>query len=181
MRATPGSRATGGAAGAGAGKPVRRAVRPTPVEPILRRPIGRDTAPLVELYVRARRSYYEGHLPEAELAEWAEGLRAKGLDYDRRDRLWTCAEVAGVPAGFALVSFDGELLQLQVDPPHWGTGVGRALHDAALDDLRGADNTTAWLHVFAPNTRARAFYTRLGWRDVGPAEHDHRRMELDLG
>ncbi|ACU35164.1 hypothetical protein Amir_1212 [Actinosynnema mirum DSM 43827] len=114
------------------------AVRPTPVEPILRRPIGRDTAPLVELYARARRSCYEGHLPEAELVEWSEGLRAEGLDHDRPDRLWTCAEVGGVPAGFALVSFDGGLLQLQVDPPHRGAG-------------------------------------------VGPAEHDHRRMELDLG
>ncbi|AXX28543.1 hypothetical protein KCV87_14380 [Actinosynnema pretiosum subsp. pretiosum] len=85
------------------------------MEPILRRPIGRDTAPLVELYARARRSCYEGHLPEAELVEWSEGLRAEGLDHDRPDRLWTCAEVGGVPAG------------------------------------------------------------------VGPAEHDHRRMELDLG
>jgi hypothetical protein len=38
--------------------------------------------------------------------------------------------------------------------------------------LRAAGHARAWLAVVAGNARARRFYERLGWTDVGPFEHD---------
>ncbi|ROP37868.1 GNAT family N-acetyltransferase [Saccharothrix texasensis] len=145
----------------------------------VRPPGAEDEWPLVDVYVKARRSYYEGHLPEAELAEWERSARAGGLTFDRPDRVWLCAELDHVVAGFALVTPSGELLQLQVDPACWGNGVGRALHEAAVGALRDLGVTTAHLDVFAENHRAQRFYTARGWRVTG-REETHLRMALEL-
>lgn len=145
----------------------------------VRPPRVEDSRPLVEVHVKARRSYYDGHVPEAELAEWERSARAGGYAFDRPDRVWLCAELDHVLAGFALVTPGGELLQLQVDPACWGRGVGHALHREAVDALRGLGVTTAHLDVFAPNERARRFYRDRGWLEVG-REDTHVRMALDL-
>lgn len=145
----------------------------------VRPPRAEDLAPLVEVHVKARRSYYEGHLPEAELAEWERAVRARGYDLAKPDRVWLCAELDHVLAGFALVTPGGELLQLQVDPACWGNGVGHALHEAATHALRDLGVTTARLDVFAENRRAQRFYTAHGWREDG-RDGDHVRMALDL-
>ncbi|WP_051764382.1 GNAT family N-acetyltransferase [Saccharothrix syringae] len=148
----------------------------------VRAPRADDRWPLVDVHVRARRSYYEGYLPEEELADWERAIRATGYDFTRPGRVWLCADLDGGPVGFALVTPDGELLQLQVDPAHWGRGVGHALHEAALAELRGLGLTTARLDVFAGNERARAFYTAHGWREVGRTDEApaHVRMARDL-
>ncbi|WP_051771954.1 GNAT family N-acetyltransferase [Saccharothrix sp. NRRL B-16314] len=145
----------------------------------VRTPRAEDVGPLVEVYVKARRSYYEGHLPEAELAEWERTARAKVYDFAKPGTVWLCAELDGEFAGFALITPDGELWQLQVDPARWGNGVGRSLHDAAMDALRDLGVTTATLDVFVENTRAIRFYTASGWRETG-REDTHVRMALDL-
>lgn len=145
----------------------------------VRTPRAEDVGPLVEVYVKARRSYYEGHLPEAELAEWERTARAKVYDFAKPGPVWLCAELDGEFAGFALITPDGELWQLQVDPARWGNGVGRSLHDAAMDALRDLGVTTATLDVFVENARAIRFYTAKGWRETG-REDTHVRMALDL-
>ncbi|MEU4741478.1 GNAT family N-acetyltransferase [Actinosynnema sp. NPDC023658] len=145
----------------------------------VRPPRADDEWPLVGIHVKARRSYYEGHLPEAELAEWERSTRAAGYSFDKPGRVWLCADLDGVLAGFALVTPGGELLQLQVDPVSWGKGVGHALHDAAVAALRDLGVTTAHLDVFAENHRARRFYARHGWREAG-REDTHVRMALEL-
>ncbi|MDU0290805.1 GNAT family N-acetyltransferase [Saccharothrix longispora] len=141
-----------------------------------------DGGRLVDVFVDARRSYYEGHLPEEELADWESRVRAAPYDFTRPGRTWLVAELDGELVGFALVTADGDLLQLQVDPAHWGRGVGHALHDAAADALRGHGVTTAHLEVFTPNERARAFYTAHGRREVGRSDEfpPHVRMALDV-
>ncbi|MFD1147337.1 GNAT family N-acetyltransferase [Saccharothrix hoggarensis] len=145
----------------------------------VRAPGAEDKSPLVDIYVKARRSYYEGHLPEEELAEWERSMRAHDLDFARPGRTWLCADLDGDLAGFALVTSDGELGQLQVDPARWGRGAGLALHTAAMNALRDQGLTTARLDVFAQNHRARRFYTARGWREVRRDE-THVRMALDL-
>jgi ribosomal protein S18 acetylase RimI-like enzyme len=60
----------------------------------------------------------------------------------------------------------GELYSLYLDPRRWGTGVGRALHDGALDVLATSGFTSATLWVLGTNARARAFYHRRGWVQV---------------
>ncbi|WP_367131315.1 N-acetyltransferase family protein [Saccharothrix sp. HUAS TT1] len=145
----------------------------------VRPPRAEDVRPLVEVHVRARRSYYEGHLPEEELAEWEAAVRADGYAFDKPGAVWLCAELDGGFAGFALVNARGELLQLQVDPARWGNGVGHALHDAATAALRERGVTTAHLDVFVQNHRAQRFYTAHGRREVG-RDDTHVRMALEL-
>ncbi|XVS65852.1 N-acetyltransferase family protein [Actinosynnema sp. CA-299493] len=146
----------------------------------VRPPRADDLAPLVEVYVRARRSYYDGHLPEEELAEWERSARSLGDDiFDQPGRVWLCADLDHEFAGFAQVRAGGELGLLHVAPARWGNGVGLALHDAAVDALRDLGVTTARLDVFAHNHRARRFYLARGWREVGRDE-SHLRMALEL-
>jgi GNAT superfamily N-acetyltransferase len=53
---------------------------------------------------------------------------------------------------------------LYVDPGHWGRGIGRALHDAALAHLRGGGHRIVALWVLEANVRARSMYERWGWQ-----------------
>ncbi|MGW1378310.1 N-acetyltransferase family protein [Streptomyces sp. NPDC002446] len=77
-----------------------------------------------------------------------------------------------------------ELHQLHVDPAHWGTGVGRALHTACLHAWRTAGFARAVLDVRWHNHRARGFYSGLGWHadpDRRPApDATHLTLRLDL-
>jgi putative acetyltransferase len=52
-----------------------------------------------------------------------------------------------------------------VRPEHWGTGVARELHDAALAELADCPEVKLW--VLEENHRARRFYEREGWRSNG--------------
>lgn len=146
-----------------------------------------DSDAVVDIHVRARRSYYEGFLPEADLSGWEESIRKTGYAelFDRPDRVWLCAELEGQVVGFALVTTGDapELLQIHVHPDHWRKGVGEALHDACVEVWRQEAVPAAHLEVFEPNARARSFYAKLGWREVRYAEAGdppHVRLELAL-
>jgi GNAT superfamily N-acetyltransferase len=82
------------------------------------------------------------------------------------------AEVAGRLAGFVLhgpsrdddaAATTGEIWALYVDPDRWRAGVGRALVDAALDDLRrrGFRESSVW--TLAESPRNLRFYEALGF------------------
>jgi ribosomal protein S18 acetylase RimI-like enzyme len=61
---------------------------------------------------------------------------------------------------------DGDVLQsLHVDPSRWNEGVGTKLLTSAEEEIaRG--HRLARLEVRSFNERARAFYSRHGWREV---------------
>ena len=69
----------------------------------------------------------------------------------------------------------GELRALYVHPDHWRQGVGAALAENALDQLRASGFSDATLWSFRDNARANAFYERLGFRPDGTSR---RRDEL---
>ncbi len=58
----------------------------------------------------------------------------------------------------------GHLSRLYVDPPRWGTGIGRTLYECGMTHLRAQNLRTATLWVLEANVHARAWYERLGWR-----------------
>ncbi|MDX6258790.1 MAG: hypothetical protein QOH84_478 [Kribbellaceae bacterium] len=70
---------------------------------------------------------------------------------------------AGVGPERTGVANAGELYALFVHPQAWGTGVGRALTDAAVGDLREAGCETVCLWVLEANERGLAFYRRYGF------------------
>jgi GNAT superfamily N-acetyltransferase len=64
-------------------------------------------------------------------------------------------------------AYTGEIMRLYTHPRGWGRGAGQALLDCALDALRAAGLTQAWLNTEERNVRARRFYERHGWRRDG--------------
>jgi predicted N-acetyltransferase YhbS len=81
----------------------------------------------------------------------------------------TVAEMEGHIAGFSVVRrHDGytELAGLFVEPELWGSGVGRALVDAATHEARQSGHA---LLVIA-GAEARGFYERCGFSHEGPAQ-----------
>jgi putative acetyltransferase len=72
-----------------------------------------------------------------------------------------------VVTGFVVVVED-EVEQIYVESSARGTGVATALLRRAEDEIRAGGHSRAWLAVVAGNGRARAFYERQGWQDIGP-------------
>jgi ribosomal protein S18 acetylase RimI-like enzyme len=69
-----------------------------------------------------------------------------------------------------------KLFQFHVDPDHWRSGIGTALHTACREQWRADGRRTAVLDVHTDNRRAQAFYTRQGWvpdPEHPPADGDH--------
>jgi ribosomal protein S18 acetylase RimI-like enzyme len=93
---------------------------------------------------------------------------------------------AGVGPERSGVASAGELYALFVHPDAWGTGVGRALTDAAVGDLRAAGCDTVCLWVLEANERARAFYERYGFTQTSDRAYSslgrlpELRLLLDL-
>lgn len=61
-----------------------------------------------------------------------------------------------------------ELRQLYVLKPWHGTGVAAELMTWVIDTARGAEAQDLYLSVFTDNHRARRFYGRYGFEEVGP-------------
>lgn len=87
------------------------------------------------------------------------------------------AEVAGQPAGYVKLG----PLKLPVQPTgpamlvdqfyvlkdHHGSGIARKLMDWAIDEARRRGSGALYLTVYIDNRRARRFYDRYGFQDVG--------------
>ncbi|MCY1003867.1 GNAT family N-acetyltransferase [Myxococcus sp. MISCRS1] len=140
-----------------------------------------DAATLTELGERTFRDTFAAeNTPEnveAFLAShYSRALQEEELREPRN--LYLLAEVDGVPAGFALLC-DGarepsvraerpvNLSRLYVDRAFLGAKVGAALMRRCLDDARRRGHDVLWLGVWERNTRARAFYARWGFIEVG--------------
>jgi ribosomal protein S18 acetylase RimI-like enzyme len=60
-----------------------------------------------------------------------------------------------------------EVQRIYVDRPWHGRGVAQALMAAMLEHARNGGADRVWLGVWEQNLRARAFYRRAGFADVG--------------
>jgi [ribosomal protein S18]-alanine N-acetyltransferase len=87
-------------------------------------------------------------------------------------------EVAGYVVAW-FVADQGEIGNLAVSPNGWGTGIGRALLDAALaeGDRRGA--VAVYLEVRISNARARRLYGSRGFEEVGRRRGYYRHPDED--
>jgi len=85
-----------------------------------------------------------------------------------RDARAYLARLAGRPAGtvstFVDAGGNGWIQKLYVHPDAQHRGVGRALHDRMLDDLRERGCHEANLWVLAANSSAIRHYRRWGWQ-----------------
>jgi ribosomal protein S18 acetylase RimI-like enzyme len=140
-----------------------------------------DAPAIADVHVRAWRAAYAGLVPAPMLARLSVANREAGW----RDIIATGEETTRVllatngpsVAGFcalALPSRDedagpdtAELSAFYVDPDRWRGGIGRALLDTALAQLRSAGWEEVTLWVLAANHPARAFYATLGFTTDG--------------
>lgn len=92
--------------------------------------------------------------------------------------LWRIAEAAGEPVGYAKLRPWGapapdaapgalELQQIYVTAQWHGKGVASELMDWGVSAARQLDATELYLTVFDHNERAKAFYSKCGFSEVG--------------
>ncbi len=137
-----------------------------------------DARAIAEVHVRAWRAAYQAIVPAELLDDLSVSLREDGwrsILSDPEPVAFTllAEDPDGAVAGFcsiALPSRDedagertAEIAAVYVDPSRWGSGVGRALLEQALERLRAEGWSEATLWVFRRNAQGRAFYARLGF------------------
>jgi ribosomal protein S18 acetylase RimI-like enzyme len=136
-----------------------------------------DAPAMGQLVVRAWQAAYRGHMPD----DYLDGLRAEDraagwaryLERARPRGAVLVVEQDGQVTGFVNLGpaedppGAGEVYAINVDPAAWGTGAGRALLQAAQDELArlGFDELVLW--VLPGNARARRFYELAGWAADG--------------
>lgn len=150
---------------------------------LIREAVEADANAMGHLHVRAWQSAYRGVMPD----EYLDGLQA-----DDRVAMWQgritrtdlppilVAVVADEVVGFAVFGDErppsasasasasrGELYAMNLDPAHWGKGIGRVLLRQVTKALVAMGNTEAVLWVVPENERARALYESEGWVSDG--------------
>ncbi|MBR7837683.1 GNAT family N-acetyltransferase [Actinospica durhamensis] len=148
---------------------------------LIREPVASDAPQLGRAHAAAWHAAYTGMMPASVLENVTTASRTRmwerviAVPRAEREHI-AVAEVDGVAVGFAWTSVCrdegspeglGELQAINLDPGHWGTGVGGALLEAAHDALARAGFTEAILWVLPGNARARRFYEARGWHSDG--------------
>jgi GNAT superfamily N-acetyltransferase len=135
------------------------------------RPVVREDGPaLARLEVRAWRWAYVDFVDDANMIT-VEGRERRWRE-EPIDGAWVKDDGSGI-AGVVQVGPDprlpetGRLRGLYVEPAAQGAGLGTALYEHALAELRRAAHPRAVLWVFEANGHARGFYERRGWREDG--------------
>jgi ribosomal protein S18 acetylase RimI-like enzyme len=143
-----------------------------------------DATAIATVHVEGWLAAYDGLVPASmfaglsvadRAARWAQALET--------DRGVLVADVDDSIVGFASVGSsrdddavdgDGELYAIYLDPAQWSTGIGHALHEAAMETLAAVGYTRASLWVLEGNARAIRFYERHGWSADGAIKDDVR-------
>jgi GNAT superfamily N-acetyltransferase len=91
---------------------------------------------------------------------------------------WMARSAAGAPSDRVATpdagAATGEIYVIYVHPSDWARGIGRALRQRALQELRANafDEVTVW--SFDENERANAFYERRGFHRDGAEQRNER-------
>lgn len=153
----------------------------------VRRAVPEDAAQVAAVHVRTWQVAYRGLLPDEVL---------DGLSVTEREKMWRDA-LTGKQSPAVYVAVEGEIVvgfcavaapsreidadeaaaelgAIYVDSDHWRRGIGRALMDASLRDLRADGWRWVTLWVLAENRQARDFYAQFGFEpDGAEMTHEH--------
>jgi diamine N-acetyltransferase len=152
-----------------------------PFDPVVRQATVEDAALLAELGARTfAETFAADNSPEDMTAYLASsfGLAQQAAELANPQSLVVIAEIDGVAAGYAKLhngpppqSVTGkkpvELVRLYVSREWLGRGVGAALMQMCIGESMQLDYRTIWLGVWEHNSRARAFYQKWNFREVG--------------
>jgi diamine N-acetyltransferase len=152
-----------------------------PIEATIRRALPSDAARLAEFGARTfAETFGADNTPEDMALHLARtyGAAQQSAEIDDPAMTTIIAESQGRLAGFAQLragpapeSVVGrepiELLRFYVDSAWHGRGLARALMTAVDEEVVRRGATVIWLCVWERNERAKAFYTKCGYADVG--------------
>lgn len=142
-----------------------------------------DVPAIADIHVAAWRAAYRGVMPDAYLA---------ALSVKERVGRWTRAIATPGPAKVAVAELGGqiagfcsfgptrdpgstdvaEIYALNIFPPLWGRGAGRALCEHAFAEAAAREHEAVTLWVLKENDRARRFYERIGYTADGAEKTD---------
>lgn len=110
-------------------------------------------------------------------SRWAEWLKSPGAFVWEHE-----SAIAGVVATTQARDEDlgpefGEFGVLMVDPPAQGNGIGSALHDHALENLRASGFAHVAHWIFVGNEQGEAFLADRGWAHDGKTGERHTLPE----
>jgi ribosomal protein S18 acetylase RimI-like enzyme len=112
-------------------------------------------------------AFLAGFTPEAWASEFAEpGLRFRLAEDEHGLAGFAKTSALTLPAETTASTY--ELRQLYMDERAKGSGAAQALIDWALDQGRARGAEEMWLSVYVDNHRAKRFYERNGFEDIGP-------------
>jgi GNAT superfamily N-acetyltransferase len=151
---------------------------------VIRSAKGADARPIAELQIRVwHRNWADFAQPvaiqtadirEARWDEWLKSLTVYVWDQDGT----ICGFVAIGPARDDDLGAEfGEFGVLMVDPPAQRNGIGSALHDKALDELREAGFAQVAHWVFVGNDEGERFLTDRRWAHDGKTGERHTLPE----
>lgn len=139
-----------------------------------------DAGPLAELFAATFVEVF-GHLYRSEdLAAFLAQHQPQRLAPEIANAAYAIrlAEIGGRLGGYLKLGplklpvedegLPGEIHQLYLAPAARGSGMAAELMDWALDEARMRGMRALYLSVYTGNDRARAFYSRYGFEEVGP-------------
>jgi GNAT superfamily N-acetyltransferase len=152
------------------------------VETTIRPLAADDVEAVVEFALRAWEPVFEGQRRDLGDAiflrlnpDWrsAQAKAVEACCRDERNKVWL-AEDAGRPVGYVAITFhdgqrpSGEIDMLAVDPHHQGRGVGGALTAFALQQIRDAGYTLAFVETGGDlgHAAARRTYESVGFAAI---------------
>lgn len=151
---------------------------------VVRRAAAADVEALAEVHLRSALTAYVDIFPAEAPRPTAEALAAhwrQAID-DPASEVFAGALddviIGGVIATTATRPGVGNLRHLYIEPPHWGTGAGRALHGAVVAWCVDAGLASLHLWVLEANDRARAVYERWGWSPSIGDQHINEGAEV---
>jgi len=134
---------------------------------MIRLPTQNDLLSIGHVYCEAWKAAYKGIVPD----DFLDGLTDENCAprSHRPDSALVCEDrgkIIGVVCFGALRDKNtpqtGEIYSLYVLPEYWRKGSGRALFDAAKEQLRASGYETLFLWALVENVRARRFYEKMG-------------------
>jgi ribosomal protein S18 acetylase RimI-like enzyme len=150
----------------------------------IRRASPEDLETLAALGARTFRDVYHARLDPEELKDYVSSNlnpARVAAQLANESSIFLLARVGGEPAGYARLRVGYapacvrgrkplELARLYLDQRLTGKGHGNALMRACLDEAACVGCETMWLGVWEQNVRARRFYEKWGFKDVGTHE-----------
>lgn len=142
----------------------------------IRPALNSDLEAIATVLVESWRAAYEGIMPAELLASQSVAQRRSQLEriaerplprrvmlvaYEGRHAVgtaWVGPDQGGEPSGQI-----GEVYAMYVTPSRWRAGIGAALMDRCLDELRAEGFESAVLWVLHNNEAAQRFYEQQGW------------------